>query len=1795
MAIDYFAQQFGEDTYEDTGYYADLYDVFGGKDATFDLIDTIRSMGLDQAAIDTVLAPYRPETSSASTGALSQATAGVDTSSINTSNVSGTNTVSQSGNTDSTNTGALSQVSSTADTSSANTAVDTSSTTGNNQLSGVILAGDSWLAGDDFTNIANTAFDTNVTNTAIGGQTTADVLNQLNIFERDGGTFAPGSTVVLSIGGNDLATGVDRSTITSNLNEIVSRLGDYGVNVILSAAPNADSYDEAISSTNLVMDDLYNQVAANNSNVTLVDVMSGMLNDKTLMDASGFHLKDEASKTAYIGKLEDAYNNLTPLQQLAVSNKVAVTGESNPVVLAKAIDEVAGTNLAAASNQTAPGALAQADTGAVDLSKATNLNNGTYLTSAGKIVDTEGNLVKDTGSSVTATLTSQILGQNLTDKWQGEGKGSAQANAADMAGILASIDITDINDFGVVPVYAPVQEIGQFYNGQYVAKHDLGDGVIRNVIYQGTGQIDQDGNEIRKLVEVPQGAALTTQYGRDNGNGELEAIDSSKLQIVDGKPVVDTGQTTFGNKKTGEAVPNTYSERQTGNAFGGTFDGSGNTGYRVQFTPDGKPIFYTTHASSSDIGDLAPLLAIASFIPGVAPFAQAINAAIAIDNGDVLGGLASLAGAGGFTDVATGLRVASAVDQGNLGALASSLLQNPTVGALAGSTMLTDTISLADAGNAFNVVTNIDAGNYAGALNSLGTLTNSSDLKTAGAAVNLVNALNSGNEVNIINAAAGLNNTINAANNLSNATVAKTITTTVSDGADAFVAAKTAGATDEEALIAANTVTGTGTGLNTNTAVSTTTNTQTTNNTVTGGAGNDSVVTGPAGTTGNFDLGDFKGVDQAIDQQSRNTEVDRLVTAYEKTTGKSFAKLTDQEVAALAFTANSMTTDQLKNASIQDILSKAPAIVGKDDQGRWVDDKGFAYDERGLKYAPGSTVPMIDIAGVGDRGTPTAAQNLDTAGNNLVNWANTLEGTSGDVVRQTLSTLIGAGGEQVADLGTALANMGMAERYNVLVQLGQSLEGTGQKLEIPGVTQATNNFINDIQGADTYAGKAAAAIKSVFNNPLVLTQVAKEGLQEVLPIVTGGAVFKILGKTAGIATDVIMNASESMGSQSRQKFNEEIAKGTPVDQAERLANADGWKAFAITAGTATLADAALIKGYERAMDKVFGKTTTSVGKEWAEEGFEELAVALATGDDLATAMTKSIAGSTIGSKTSGSLTAGSNVSADIQQAFASEGLTSTDGTFRPETITKITDTGTSGAGTQTAVTNVAGSGTTATGADTAAVTNTAATGADTAAATDFASIFTTTGNTTQAVDTSVGTAISGGADVNNTIASVVNAANVTGANANVVAATATNAAVAAGADVATASNAATTAVSNVTAGTGTTTAGTGTAATTGTGVTTGTATGANTTATTGTTTSTNAATGTTTSSNAATGVTSSTTSDANTGTTTTTTSNATTGTTTAVSTNNTTGITTTTNNNATTGVGTTSTNNATTGVTTNTVVGTNTDLTTTLNVNTDTGEIISVDGPGKVIDSNTVVVDGTAIDVTTGETLTPEEVNKRIEAAKTKLATPKKQPDLLAGVAFNAPTYKAKDSDIAETWLGGRFRNIAPLAGLGALLPQDTPMFQEAQALSALRRASGVEDGAEKPEADYYAYGTEPSYSKVLEPFMNGGTVQKYADGGKIMSSPLMAALGGDVPHKGSHYVQGAGGGQDDLISAKLADGEYVFDADIVAALGDGSNKEGAKRLDAMREAIRKHKRGGSIKSIPPAAKSPLAYLKGAL
>ena len=98
-----------------------------------------------------------------------------------------------------------------------------------------------------------------------------------------------------------------------------------------------------------------------------------------------------------------------------------------------------------------------------------------------------------------------------------------------------------------------------------------------------------------------------------------------------------------------------------------------------------------------------------------------------------------------------------------------------------------------------------------------------------------------------------------------------------------------------------------------------------------------------------------------------------------------------------------------------------------------------------------------------------------------------------------------------------------------------------------------------------------------------------------------------------------------------------------------------------------------------------------------------------------------------------------------------------------------------------------------------------------------------------------------------------------------------------------------------------------------------------------------------------------------------------------------------------------------------------------------------------------------------------------------------------------------------------------------------------------------------------------------------------------VYNTPIeMKARGGPL-HVMANFARGAGSGRADTIDAKLSDGEYVMDAETVALLGDGSTKEGANRLDMMRESLRAHKgKALSRGKFSPNAKSPLAYLKGA-
>ena len=151
------------------------------------------------------------------------------------------------------------------------------------------------------------------------------------------------------------------------------------------------------------------------------------------------------------------------------------------------------------------------------------------------------------------------------------------------------------------------------------------------------------------------------------------------------------------------------------------------------------------------------------------------------------------------------------------------------------------------------------------------------------------------------------------------------------------------------------------------------------------------------------------------------------------------------------------------------------------------------------------------------------------------------------------------------------------------------------------------------------------------------------------------------------------------------------------------------------------------------------------------------------------------------------------------------------------------------------------------------------------------------------------------------------------------------------------------------------------------------------------------------------------------------------------------------------------------------------------------------------------------------------------------------------------------------------------------------------------------------PDIDYYTYATRPEAkffeynTQLAQPTQPGPVVPTpvepsgvitQAAGGYVdenMTGGLIGyAKGGDA--KPERYVDGPGSGREDLIPAMLSDGEYVIDAETLALLGDGSTKEGARRMDQFRAKIRQHKgRALSRGRISPNAKSPEKYMGGGL
>jgi hypothetical protein len=1245
--------------------------------------------------------------------------------------------------------------------------------------------------------------------------------------------------------------------------------------------------------------------------------------------------------------------------------------------------------------------------------------------------------------------------------------------------------------------------------------------------------------------------------------------------------------------------------------IGSTYTGPGGTHYYLTYDPaTGQYKFNTVGASSSDLEAIQPFLTVASFIPGVAPFAQAANAVIAASQGNYLG--AALGGLGAYgsylgaelaaasnplsaaavngmdlaSDLATmGSTTAQTLANVNLaraGIAGLNALNTGNVGgvldaALSGYTQLGGTLpsGVATGVQVGNLLMAVNRGDAAGALNAAGDLAGSSDLKVAASGLRLLNALESGDPLAIVDAATNFGSRVSSGT--SNATN------------NAYATAIRSGATPDEALAVANAVSGgdvTGTEL------------------------------GPL----DRDEGEFAGLDTAA-EQTRAANTVTIDNSEADTLEEAAALASARNPTATAFTfggntynisastdrVNSMLRDndlaqieQLPNfndayAQARDLLGPGktfswqgreyststreenPALAAASDATRF--GAGAGRGSAG-SYAGFDAAAAAEAAGRSGAATTATDLNLPTdatydAMGNLIGGQtvmgspdlNTVSGRIANSVAGAINTFanqvatypssaVRAGGNLLSNVGGVidLAAGTSTDAGNKLRELAGQVDRFANSIENPQVRAQQQAIGSAIDQAEGVLGKTAAFGSAILNNPLGATGwVFTEAFEEVPGV---GLALKAGSKLGMYGILVVNDMVESGGSAYNDTYKAAIAKGMPEQEAR-----DAARNASLTSMMATGVTQGLVEG--KIISRMVGRETIGEGVEGAAQSVaSQLALGEAVDPNkvIKSALIEGAVGKGASSTASG-ITATNDAVVSINSAISSA-VASGDTQNLPATISSsIKSAVESGADASTVISLAVDSAIDA-GAGvgeivSSAVNSAVDSGADVATAISSAvgSAVSSGADASESVVSAVNSAINSGADATVAITSSVTSSINAGANASTTVASSVGSAVAAGADVNTAIAAAVEAATNA-----------------------GSNVQVNSTV------------------NPDTNVSTITAVDTNTGVTTNVTVDPSTKTVTTVTVDSTTN--------------------------TETKVVTNTDTNTSVTTKSDLpgGEVSSA---GDVTASTTGGTEVTQAEGAEAATSTTAPTTATRATTTTRPSLPASgglAAGMLGGLMAPGPAQNPLEAMMLKSW--ETQKAVDPLAQVRAAqeqLERDS-MIQnlDPRLLAVIQQRMGqtgempqqpVEQAAQEPS--YYSYGSEDSIDDILEGinrigepvYKQGGYVAPLmAQGG--MALPLLAKSGGALQqaHRGGRedfkdgkHVAGDGDGQSDDIPAWLADGEFVFPADVVSALGNGSTKAGTDKLYEMMHSIRDRARSKGPKDLPPPAlKSPLDYLKSA-
>lgn len=165
-----------------------------------------------------------------------------------------------------------------------------------------------------------------------------------------------------------------------------------------------------------------------------------------------------------------------------------------------------------------------------------------------------------------------------------------------------------------------------------------------------------------------------------------------------------------------------------------------------------------------------------------------------------------------------------------------------------------------------------------------------------------------------------------------------------------------------------------------------------------------------------------------------------------------------------------------------------------------------------------------------------------------------------------------------------------------------------------------------------------------------------------------------------------------------------------------------------------------------------------------------------------------------------------------------------------------------------------------------------------------------------------------------------------------------------------------------------------------------------------------------------------------------------------------------------------------------------------------------------------------------------------------------------------------------------------PMGGISQQPPGPDQMAQIMRLLAASGQAGpqgGEQLGMARGGYPFDYLSTRPGLP--LRGYAMGG----YAMGGQSMG-PLPGPMVSPYMYARGDYVEpdGRGDGRSDHVPAVLSPGEFVMDAETVALAGNGDNNAGARRLEQMRQNLRRDKGRALAKGkFSPDAKPLESYL----